>query len=253
MERWRFPRFNAWIVGLSLLSLAGCGGGSGGTPSQPPVAQAGNAQTVNKRTTVTLDGSGSSDADGHALTYAWSQVGGAAVTLSSASSPKPTFTAPGVSGALTFSLVVNNGQLASAASTVVITVINRVPVASAPTTMTVAAGSQVALDGSGSSDQDGDPLTYNWTQTSGTPVSLTPGTGGKSNFVAPGNADTLVFSLVVNDGEASSAAVTEQITVNASAPVPPVASAGADITVSKRTPVYLQASVSHSSGGPLIF
>ncbi len=236
-----------------LLSLTACGGG-GGSPPQPPVAVAGNPLTVDKRVSVTLDGSGSSDPSGRSLTYAWTQTGGASVVLSSNSSPKPTFSAPGMSGALTFSLDVNNGQLSSPASTVVITVQDRAPVASVPATMTVGAGSQVTLDGSGSSDPDQDTLTYTWTQVNGTSVSLTPGDGGKASFVAPNTPDTLTFTLVVSDGEMSSAAATETITVSPSGvQVPPVASAGSDLTVPKRTLVYLNAVVTHSSGGPLTY
>src|SRR5882762_9701674 len=254
MKRFRGQGFDVVIGIIPVLLLAGCGGGSGGSPAQPPTATAGSALTVNKRVTVTLDGSGSSDPGGHSLMFAWTQTGGPSVVLSSVSSPKPTFTAPGVSGALTFSLVVNNGQMSSAASTVVITVQNRAPVASVSAAMTVAVGSQVTLDGSGSSDPDQDPLTYSWTQTSGPAVSLTPGAGGKSSFVAPSNPGTLAFSLVVNDGEVNSAAATETISVaGAGVTVPPVASAGPDITTSKRTPVSLNASVSRASGGPLTF
>ena len=254
MKRFRGQGFDVVIGIIPALLLAGCGGGSGGPPAQPPTAAAGSALTVNKRVTVTLDGSGSSDPGGHSLTFAWTQTGGTSVVLSSVSSPKPTFTAPGVSGALTFSLVVNNGQMSSAASTVVITVQNRAPVASVSAAMTVAVGSQVTLDGGGSSDPDQDPLTYSWTQTGGPAVSLTPAAGGKASFVAPSNPGTLAFSLVVNDGEVNSAAATETISVAGSGvTVPPVASAGPDITTSKRTPVSLNASVSHSSGGPLTF
>ena len=90
-----------------------------------PTANAGTAQTVTSGNTVTLNGTGSSDPDGTIASYAWTQTAGTAVTLSSATASQPTFTAPTVAAAttLTFSLVVtDNGGLASAASTVNITV-----------------------------------------------------------------------------------------------------------------------------------
>jgi predicted small lipoprotein YifL len=104
----------AWLAALAL-SLAACGGGGGSSPppNHVPVANAGNAQTINKRTETTLDGSGSSDADGDVLTYSWKQTAGAAVQLSSSSAAKPTFTSPGKSGALTFQLTVSDGHSSS--------------------------------------------------------------------------------------------------------------------------------------------
>src|SRR5277367_2142556 len=105
------------------LFLAACGGGhSGPPPDHPPVADAGTAQSVAKRTTVTLDGSASHDPDGDTLTYSWSQTAGTAVALSSATTAKPTFTAPGKSATLTFALTVNDGQLSSTQSTVTVTI-----------------------------------------------------------------------------------------------------------------------------------
>src|SRR5215472_16421089 len=101
-------RLGPSLTCVVLVLLTACSGGGGGSspPPVPPTAVAGAAQTVNKHAAVTLDGSGSRDPQGLALTYAWSQTGGTTVALSDATSARPTFTAPGVSGKLTFSLVV---------------------------------------------------------------------------------------------------------------------------------------------------
>jgi len=47
------------------------------------------------------------------------------------------------------------------------------------------------------------------------------GTSGRSSFIAPNVAATLSFSLRVNDGEQSSAAVMETVTIVPGPPVPP--------------------------------
>ena len=197
---------------------------SSGTPPQnnPPTANAGANQSINEGTTVTLDGSGSSDPDSDPLTYSWTQTSGPTVTLSSTTAQKPTFTAPSVTQNtnLVFSLTVNDGTVSSSADTVTIAVQdvlvgNQAPTADAGSNQSINEGLTVTLDGSGSSDPDSDPLTYSWTQTSGTTVTLSSTTAEKPTFTAPSVTQNtnLVFSLTVNDGTVSSAADTVTITV----------------------------------------
>jgi hypothetical protein len=71
----------------------------------------------------------------------------------------------------------------------------------------------VQLDGSGSSDPNGDPLTYQWTQTGGTPITLSSSTAVNPTFTAPASPSTLTFQVVANDGQASSSPATVTITV----------------------------------------
>jgi hypothetical protein len=87
-----------------------------GTVNTPPVANAGVPQTVLSGTTVTLEGTGV-DANGTVQAYSWTQTSGPAVTLSSPTVARPTFTAPVVTSTtlLTFSLVVTDNDGASSA------------------------------------------------------------------------------------------------------------------------------------------
>ena len=79
-------------------------------------------------------------------------------------------------------------------------------------------------------------LTYAWSQTSGTTVSLSSSTAQSPTFTAPtellSNA-SLVFSLTVSDGVNTSTADTVTITVTAGANDAPTADAGSDATVAE--------------------
>ncbi|MEW5800483.1 MAG: PKD domain-containing protein, partial [bacterium] len=199
--------------------------------SRPPIANAGPDQTVRVTDTVTLDGTGSSDEDGDALTYSWSFVSvpaGSGAALSDAAAVNPAFVvdAPGTYVA---QLIVNDGTVDSAADTVVIDTENTAPVADAGPDRTAHVTDTVTLDGTGSSDVDGDALTYSWSLVSipaGSSAVLFDPTSINPAFVVdvPG---TYVAQLIVNDGTVDSAADTVVIDTENTAPV---ADAGPDRT-----------------------
>jgi len=76
------------------------------------------------------------------------------------------------------------------------------PIANAGLDQTVDEGDVVQLDGSGSDDFEGSPLTYLWTQTKGSPVALSDNTLVNPTFSTTGIplTELLEFQLVVNDG-----------------------------------------------------
>jgi hypothetical protein len=80
------------------------------------------------------------------------------------------------------------------------------PVARAGRDRTVNSGADVILDGSASSDANGDPLTFLWTQTGGNPVKLLNPNAAVAAFRAPvvSRERTLTFRLTVSDPQGSS-------------------------------------------------
>lgn len=227
----------AWLTAFLIVTLAATTGGralAAGVPLQAastnaninPVADAGEDQTVNRGAPVTLDGSLSSDADGNLpLTYLWQQTDGTQVTLDDPTAVKPTFTAPADPAVLTFSLTVTDalGLSCLAPDTVVITVANQPPASNAGPDQTVETRALVTLDGSLSSDPEGDlPLTYAWTQTGGLPVALSDATAASPQFTAPDAASVLTFALVVTDSLGMADPTPDGVTITVQYSPPPI-------------------------------
>ena len=230
------------VFALLLLSLSFVACSGGGSPANnnndntnrntAPLADAGPDATTLVGQTVTLDGTGSSDPDGDALTFAWtvdSAPAGSVAALSSATAQQPTFTID-VAGTYVFGLVVNDGTTNSAPDTVEVTTDNSAPVANAGADQTVFVGDTVTLDATDSTDVDGDMLVFQWSLSEvppGSAATLSENTALMPDFFVdlPG---TYVGELVVNDGEFDSAPDTVRIDTLNSAPV---ANAGLDQTV----------------------
>ena len=113
-------------------------------------------------------------------------------------------------GGDTFTYTVTSASSETASATVHLTVDNAAPVAVAGSDQEVVSGATVNLDGSGSYDPDNGPsgLTYSWTQTSGTPVTITGANTATPSFKAPiiycSYSTAVSFQLTVGDGSATS-------------------------------------------------
>ena len=210
-------------------------------PNSAPSANAGGDQSLATGTLVTLDGSASSDPEGDTLSFAWTLVAptGSTATLSSASAEKPSFIAD-VSGSYVAYLVVDDSALTDSdvATISASSSTNNRPVADAGISQSLPSGSTVSLDGSASSDPDGDALNYQWTfarlpSTSGLTDADISGSSTDSASFTPDVNGTYRVQLVVDDGLLSGTDRTG-ITVYASgsANAPPVAEPGPNLVVS---------------------
>jgi len=176
--------------------------------NQPPLAEAGAGQTVWVGDSVTLNGSGSSDMDGDTLDFSWSFVSlpaGSNAALDYPTDVSPTFDVD-EPGTYVVQLIVNDGTVDSAPDTVTITTGNSAPVAEAGADQTASLGDGVTLDGSGSSDINGDTLAYQWSVNSipaGSTAEISDPTVVAPTITADVSGDYII-QLVVNDGTLNS-------------------------------------------------
>lgn len=170
---------------IQSIYLAGTAGKCKGGPppvNLPPVADAGASRQVKVGEQVVLDGSKSYDPEGQQITPSWSflsRPAGSASQLTGAATLQPFFV-PDQGGDYKIRLDITDPQGASASALVTITASsNRPPVAViAPVSGDLKAPTETVLDGRGSSDPDGDPISFKWRLVSKPGASLIPIQGG---------------------------------------------------------------------------
>ncbi|PCI58582.1 MAG: hypothetical protein COB35_13455, partial [Gammaproteobacteria bacterium] len=181
----------------------------------PPLANAGQPQSVSLGGLVSLDGSQSFDSDGGTISYLWnfeSIPSGSSATLNNATSVTPNFVAD-LAGDYVVKLTVNDGQMNSAPVTVLASTYNFAPIAHAGFDQTVLLGNQVTLNGSASTDIELSPLTYLWsidTKPDTSNITLSDLTVSNPTFT-PDVQGEYDFSLIVNDGLVDS--ITDQVKI----------------------------------------
>ena len=212
-------------------------------PNQAPIANAGVDQSITLPTnTITLNGSGSSDADGTISAYSWTKISGpAAYTIVNANASSTAVNGL-LQGTYQFRLLVTDNNGASDDDTVTVTVYPVPPPANVPPQANAGADqnitlptNSVTLNGTGSTDADGTIASYAWTHIGG-PATFTVGNANAASTLLGGLAQgTYLFRLTVTDNNGATDMDTIAIVVNPAPPppnIPPVANAGADQTIS---------------------
>lgn len=103
------------------------------------------------------------------------------------------------------------------------TTVNTPPTASAGSNVAVVPGQIVLLNATGSTDAEGNALTYNWYQATGPLVTINNPFSANADFVAPtmDTTGTMIVGVVVSDGGASSSATTTVTVVLGDTPPEP--------------------------------
>ena len=208
--------------------------------NQGPVANAGPDQTiVLPISTVTINGSASSDPDGTIVRFEWIRLSGPNTPTIVTPNSAQTDVRDLIEGVYQFELTVTDDKGAVARDTMLVVVNpappppNQPPVANAgpDRTFMLIPTNALILNGSASTDSDGVISSFAWRFVSG------PGT---PTLVSPNLVQTAVtgllpgvyeFELTVTDDDGASAKDSVRITVERGPNQPPVANAGNDVNI----------------------
>lgn len=223
-------------------------------PATPPVANAGADITLTLPANSTnLNGTGSSNAAGGTLTYAWSLVSGpSSFAISGASLATPIISNL-VEGSYHMKLVVTNAQGLSAEDVVTVTVnMPAPPVAAAGTDVTVVLPvNTVTLDGSGSTNPAGGGLSYAWSKVNG-PTAFTI-TGANTTNPTVSNLTAGIYQVQLAVTNAAGVTNTDVVNISVNLPLLSVPVPGNDTTINfPNGYAILDGTKSYGTGGATI-
>jgi K319-like protein len=215
---------------------------------------------VTEQTNISLSGLRSTDPDQDKLSYAWTQTAGDMVKLSSTTDPIISFTAPAVNAGqvklLRLGLSVNDehGAIDQTSINIIVIHLNRPPIVTVNTPLTVNEGTQVTLSGS-ATDPDNDQLSYAWGQSSGPHVKLASYYDTTTTFTAPiiypDTNKVLLFMLTADDGQGGKSSATVTVNVVSTRHAPTVVCQ--DMTVSEKSQVTLSSTVTNPDNNVLSY
>jgi len=198
----------------------------------PPVADAGGPYTVTEGSTLTLDGSSSSDSENNIVSWEWDFDNDG--TYNDANGPTPTITFMD-NGSFNIGLIVTDTYGESSIDTATITVASVAPTVDAGQDQAVDEGALVSLSGSYSDPGSNDTHSFLWEVSADNGQVIADGTGEDFSFTPYDNGlYTATFTVADDDGASTS----DTLTVTVSNVAPSVA-AGSDQTVDEGAVVSL--------------
>ena len=136
---------NSWR--MLEIAVAGAGSPEG---NNPPVVNAGTAQTVGEGDTVTLSGSAADPDSGDAIeSYSWSAPPGSGIMFANSSSASTTFTAPAVEDTTTFTLTLTASDGTDSGSDSIDVTVRETGSAFVTTWRTTNANEEITIPGTG--------------------------------------------------------------------------------------------------------
>ncbi|MDE1811762.1 MAG: hypothetical protein KGH86_05720 [Thaumarchaeota archaeon] len=228
--------------------------------NHPPVVTTDHELTVMAGSAMTLMAS-ATDPDGDTMTYAWTQDAGSNVTLSNPTELTTMFTAPAVNSGsnatLHFTITATDPYGGVGSDSVLVHVIS----ASVYKLASLDCGPIIRSHEGGSAalvesieNPSNAPLTYQWSQTSGMPISISSTTDASPTVSLPSGSGGSVFAFQLTLNQGGSIVGSCEQYVYAAYPEPgaaPVANAGPDQTVPATSTVQLDGT--NSTGGYLKF
>jgi hypothetical protein len=199
---------------IAVLALSAMLAGCGGSKDAPPQLQLEATASIKERKALTLTAVATDDKS--ISSYEWKQIAGPTLNLSQTNSASVAITAPTIeadsSAQLKLTVTDSAGQTAD--KTITISILNnKLPTAIAEnlTVPEKAAGQLKATVG----DSDGNVTNVQWTQISGTAVTLSGANTATASFTAPSvSADAqLVFSVKATDEDNESSTATVTVSV----------------------------------------